>query len=145
MTWKLGHDGLESPSHTFSPIMPNGDASAIDVTIDSFEPDRPHVTVLFDKACVVSRVDELDETGDGQCSLTITSPNAELLIILPIRLATLLTSIEAAHREMLDEPTTPKVSTRGPDEVVRDVMQDLMDSVAAAREQRRLQVVRDDN
>ena len=77
------------------------------------------------------------------CAVSIASPHAELLLLLPIHLATLLTSIEAAHREMLDQPPVgPATPGRDPN-AVRDYMMLQITEQIAAHRRSRLEVVPD--
>lgn len=143
MTWILGHAD-DSTSYTFSADKRDLDHSPIDVTVDGFNPEKPHVTVLFGDECIVSSMDSIDETGSGQCVFTITSEHAEMMVILPIHLATLLVGFEAAHREMLEQPpVAPVVPGRDDIDIAKDLMQQLSDSVDNARRKRRLSVIRD--
>jgi len=141
MTWQIGSTET-SASTEFAASKRDLDHSPLTVTIDSFDPLRSHATVVFGDVCVVTALDELDEAS-GMCAVSIASPHAELLLLLPIHLATLLTSIEAAHREMLDQPPVgPATPGRDPN-AVRDYMMLQITEQIAAHRRSRLEVVPD--
>ena len=141
MTWQIGSTET-SASTEFAAFKRDLDHSPLTVTIDSFDPQRSHATVVFGDVCVVTAVDELDEAS-GMCAVSIASPHAELLLLLPIHLATLLTSLEAAHREWIDQPPVgPAIPGRDPD-AVRDYMILKITEQIAAHRRSRLQVVPD--
>ena len=143
MTWQIGSTET-SASTEFAASKRDLDHSPLTVTIDSFDPLRSHATVVFGDVCVVTALDELDEAS-GMCAVSIASPHAELLLLLPIHLATLLTSIEAAHREMLDQPPVgPATPGRDPDAVRDHMILKITEQIAAHRRSR-LEVVPDEH
>ena len=98
MKWKLGIEN-HSESTTLAAEKDGCTDNPMRVTIDNHDPRRAHTTVWFADQCFVK---EMQDGEDGaECSFVIQSEHAELLVILPVPLATLLVSFEAAHREKL--------------------------------------------